>query len=74
MAPDKRLMAAQVESKGIAFAVKGIEPLFGPLLTNAFSPNYDVADNGRHFLVVLPLESEGAESLTVVQNWAAGLK
>jgi Tol biopolymer transport system component len=71
VAPDKHLMAAQVDAKGSAFAVTGIEPLFGPLLANAFSPNYDVADNGRKFLVVLPVESEGADSLTVVQNWAA---
>jgi Tol biopolymer transport system component len=74
IAPDKRLMAAQVDAKGGAFDVKGIEPLFGPMLANAFSPAYDVADNGQKFLAVLPADTEGMDALTVVQNWVRAIK
>jgi Tol biopolymer transport system component len=69
LAPDSRLMEAEVDAKVGAFEVKKVEPLFGPLTTG-----YDVSADGQRFLALLPPEGEVAEPLTVVLNWTAGLK
>ena len=47
------------------------EQVGGPLTrTNLFQPVYDVATDGRRFVVVRPVEQgEGASTITVVQNW-----
>ena len=69
-------MAAPVTA-GQAFQPGTPVPLFDvrcqPGSINAYS--YDVSPDGRRFLVIAPREdSRMAPSLTVVLNWAAGLK
>jgi hypothetical protein len=36
--------------------------------------HYQVTGNGQKFLLVVPLGSKQAPPITVVTNWAAGLK
>jgi len=64
-------MAAEVDAKGGAFAVKKVEPLFGPIVGAA---GYDVSADGRRFLTLVPAGDEIDTPLTVVQNWTAGIK
>ena len=47
-ARDNLLMAAQLDTKGVAFDVKNVEPLFGPVVGG-----YDVSDDGRKFLTAV---------------------
>ena len=69
VAPDSRLMAAQVEARSGDFEVKKVDPLFGPV-TNS----YDVTADGQRFLALVPPEGEADKPLTVAQNWTIGLK
>ena len=41
---------------------------------SAYRMNYDVAADGSRFLVSTPVEGAGTSPITVVVNWAAGLK
>jgi Tol biopolymer transport system component len=73
IAPDNRLMAAEVVLKGGVFEVKKIEPLFGLQVTDR-DYYYDVSADGQRFLVRAPPEGETSERLTVVRNWTAGIR
>jgi hypothetical protein len=53
--------------------VGAVSPLFGPLLTGN-GVQYDVSADGQRFLAVTQPEQNAGEPLTLVQNWAAGLK
>ena len=68
---DGRLMAAEVGATGGAFEMKKVEALFGPIGANAI---FDVSADGRRFLRLLPVAAETDPTLTVVQNWTAGVK
>ena len=71
VAPDGRMLAAEVNIKGTDVQIGTVRPLFGPLLTTG----YDVSSDGQRFLAVLPEERAAApDPLTVVLNWTAGLK
>jgi Tol biopolymer transport system component len=69
VAPDNRLMAAEVEPRGDSVEVKKAEALFGPV-----HAAYDVSSDGQRFLALVHPEGETGGPLTVVQNWTAGLK
>jgi len=73
IAPDNRLMAAEVEANGSAFEVKKVEPLFGLAVTDR-DYYYNVSADGQRFLIRAPPEGETRERLTVVRNWTAGIK
>jgi hypothetical protein len=62
------LMAARIDEKDASLEVGRIEPLFGGIF-GQLGPSFDVAEDGR-FLIV----PESQRTLTVVQNWTAGLK
>jgi hypothetical protein len=49
--------------------VKKIEPLLAPIAGVAAA-----SSDGKRFPVADPAEGEAGTSLTVVQNWTAGLK
>ena len=73
IAPGGKLMAAEVESKGGSFAAGQVKALFGPLRVQGYY--YDVSADGQRLLAVVPAEqTTPAEPITVVMNWAAGLK
>src|SRR5262245_62593771 len=73
-APDGKLMAAPVTS-GTNLEVGSPAPLFefrasGPIIT----PYYSVNRDGQRFLLSMIVETEPNAPLTVVANWAAGVK
>jgi hypothetical protein len=70
-APDNRLMAAQVKTDGPSFEVGAIEPLF-QTRSMGFSYRYDVASDGKRFLVVAGLPQE-LSPITILTNWTAEL-
>jgi Tol biopolymer transport system component len=70
--PDQRLMAAAIEVKGRSLSVGRTEALFGGLIVSGF--HYDVSPDGQHVVAVVPPEGKPEEPLTVVTNFAAGLK
>ena len=63
------MMAAEVDAKNGNFQVGRVVALWP--FQGAF---FDVSADGQRFLAALPPESESVETLTVVQNWMAGLK
>jgi Tol biopolymer transport system component len=69
VAPDNRLMAAEVNTKGGTFEVKKVEPLFGPVFGS-----YDVSADGLRFMTVSPIGGETNLPLTIVQNWVVAIK
>ena len=73
IAIDQRLIAVPVKSTTTTFEVGVPTPLF-PTRTRGYAP-YDVAPDGR-FLVNTATDSVTAKPapITVVLNWAAGLK
>jgi serine/threonine protein kinase/Tol biopolymer transport system component len=70
---DQRLMAAEVVIKGGSVEVGQVHPLFAmPNFGN--NAVYDVSPDGQHILHPTFPEQQSAPPLTLVQNWAAGLK
>ena len=73
MAPDRKLMAVSVKP-GAALEFGTPEPLFQTRVSNFTSPNrYDVSADGQRFLVNSSA-GESSSAITVILNWAAGLK
>jgi serine/threonine protein kinase/Tol biopolymer transport system component len=75
-APDGKLMAAPVE-RAESFEVGAVIALFefraGNVLTSTRAP-YAVTADGQRFLINAAVETEPNAPLTVVVNWAAGVK
>jgi Tol biopolymer transport system component len=72
IAPDQKLMAAEVTIKGGEIQTGEVRALFGPVLIGD-GYQYDVSADGQRILAVTPRQN-AAEPLTIVQNWPAGLK
>jgi eukaryotic-like serine/threonine-protein kinase len=71
----KRLMAVDVKTDGQIFESGVPKPLFDVSLeVEGRRTHYQVTGNGQKFLLVVPLGSKQAPPITVVTNWAAGLK
>ena len=66
------LNAAQVDARGPAIRVLGIQPLF-PFTAAGARSVFGAAPDGQRFLVNLPVASENAraEPATVVIDWLA---
>jgi Tol biopolymer transport system component len=76
IASDRRLMAVPVRS-ATTLDVGAAVPLFEAHLLGGglgLRLQYDVARDGQRFLLNVPLEDADDSSITVVLNWAAGLK
>ena len=77
---DGRLMAVPIAATATGLGAGVGVPLFeahmlaGPYNQYGFEQQYDVARDGQRFLINVPLEDASASSITVVTNWAAGLK
>ncbi len=77
MAPDNKLMVADLNSKGSNFEVGTVRPLFNVRpMTGPLGPNdtYDVSRDGRRFLVITTHEVNDSSPITLVVNWNAELK
>ena len=73
LARDKRLMSAELNVVRGVLEVGAVHPLFGPVVCGGGSC-FDVAADGRRFLVRTEPEQSTAESLALVQNWTVTLK
>jgi hypothetical protein len=73
------LVAAAVDGSGSAFVVGAVQPLFPSRMRNAAwggasSYNYDVTADGQQFLVNVTEDSQNDTPITLLLNWADGLK
>jgi Tol biopolymer transport system component/predicted Ser/Thr protein kinase len=75
LAPDSKLMAASVSGKGAGFEVGAVKLLF-PTRVVAFGGlyNYAVSADGQRFLINTTPQQAASSPITVVLNWAGGLK
>jgi eukaryotic-like serine/threonine-protein kinase len=75
LSADGKLMAVEVDGSSGTFAAEVPVPLFEPRVVaiSGDSP-YDVAADGRRFLVKVPVEENAPAPVTVVLNWTADLK
>ena len=74
LAPDNKLMAAAVNGKGGSFEVGAVKPLFGTHTSGGGRDRYDVSADGQRFLISTVPEQVASAPITIVLNWAAGLK
>jgi hypothetical protein len=71
VAPDRMLMAVDVDGRGAAFQVGTVRPLFNaPLDVDNTYYEYDVTADGQRFLMATVARA-AASPITVVTNWAA---
>jgi Tol biopolymer transport system component len=74
IAPDKRLMSVEIKT-GSAVEIGAPKPLFTSKVASYDAPNrYVVAPDGQRFLVNAPAGDATASPITVIVNWASGLK
>jgi Tol biopolymer transport system component len=73
LAPDSKLMAAGVDGQGSGFEVGDVRPLFETRLQSGNFP-YAVSADGQQFLMNIQMAQTSSDPITVVVNWAAGLK
>jgi serine/threonine protein kinase len=69
IAPDNRLMAADISMKNGAVDVNKIEPLFGPV-----SGNFEVSSDGQRFLSLASVGNQTDPPLTIVYNWPRAIQ
>jgi eukaryotic-like serine/threonine-protein kinase len=72
LGPDRKMMAAEVK-EGERFEASAPKPLFDTHIAPGPQVRFDVGPDGR-FLIPVQHEPIAAAPLTVVVNWAAGLK
>jgi Tol biopolymer transport system component len=73
LAPDNKLMAAAVNGKGSSFEVGAVKPLFETRALDPTRNRFAVSADGQRFLINTDPQTTSAP-ITVVLNWAAGLK
>ena len=73
VAPDSTLMAVATKLAGTSLEIETPAALFQPRLPSTIGPSYNVAPDGR-FLINLATDEETAAPITVILNWASGLK
>jgi dipeptidyl aminopeptidase/acylaminoacyl peptidase len=74
LAPDLKMMAAKVETKGAAFSASAPESLFQTRINQATNrQQYDVARDGR-FLILTDLPETSTEPIHLLLNWQPTLR
>jgi serine/threonine protein kinase len=73
LAPDNKLMAAAVNGKGSSYEVGAVKPLFEARALDPTRNRFAVSADGQRFLMNSAPQTTSAP-ITVVLNWAAGLK
>jgi len=73
LAPDNKMMTAAVNGKSASFDVGAVKPLFQTRATGRNS-RYAVPADAQRFLINTAPEQTASAPITVVLNWAAGLK
>jgi eukaryotic-like serine/threonine-protein kinase len=74
LAPDDRMMAAEVSGQEATLQVGAVRPLFEArqAVTGGFV--YDVTGDGQRFLINTVMEQKASSPITLVQNWIADSK
>jgi Tol biopolymer transport system component len=71
--PDSKLMAVDVNTRGDEFVAGTPQVLFPINLRSLFGEQYDVAADGKRFLINTPIQQSEVAPITIVQNWTAAL-
>jgi Tol biopolymer transport system component len=75
LSADGKLMAVEVDGGADTFEAGVPMPLFEPRVVSISGDSpYDVAADGRRFLIKVPVEENAPAPVTVVLNWTADLK
>jgi Tol biopolymer transport system component len=73
LSPEGQLMATEVRISGETVEVGATRSLFGGIPTgNGYA--YDISPDGQRILATVAKNQKSNEPITLVQNWAAGLK
>ncbi|HEU4403491.1 MAG TPA: hypothetical protein VFT43_15445 [Candidatus Polarisedimenticolia bacterium] len=73
MAPDNRIMSAEIGPKGDHLEVGAVRQLFETRSPQSPFGAYDNSADGRRFLVVTDVDQTNSEPITLVVNWTAAL-
>ena len=73
LAPDNKLMAAEVNGQGATLEVGAVRALF-EVRRGGPGSVYDVTTDGQRFLVNTAVEQKESSPITLVINWTADLK
>ena len=73
LAPDNKLMAAEVNGQGASLVVGAVRSLF-EVHWYEYGYAYDVTTDGRRFLVNTAVEQKASAPITLALNWTADLK
>jgi Tol biopolymer transport system component len=73
LAPDNRLMAADVHGQGSSFQVGTVPALFQTQARTNVRYMYDVSPDGQRFLINTLVE-QAVQPITLVVNWTAALR
>jgi len=73
LAPDNKLMAAEVNGQGATLEVGAVRSLF-EIHSGVTGNPYDATADGQRFLVNTAVEQTTASPITLVVNWTADLK
>jgi eukaryotic-like serine/threonine-protein kinase len=74
LAPDNKLMAVEVNLKGTELEIGTARVLFEVNAYTGAGYPYDVTTDGQRFLFMTTQEQRESTPITLVQNWAAGVK
>ena len=75
MAPDRKLMAAELRESGGSLQVVSVRALFQTrMLSSGRSLHFDVMADGTRFVFLWVTADETAAPLNIVVNWTAALK
>ena len=73
IAPDRKMMAADVKLEGLTFEGSVPKALFQTQLISYPNPrnSYEVSADGQRFVIITPLQENTSTPITVVANWNA---
>ena len=74
LAPDNKLMAAEVNGQGPALEAGAVRPLFEVRPYLEVGGVYDLTSDGQRFLINTTVEQKVSAPITLVLNWTADLK
>ncbi|HXW94061.1 MAG TPA: hypothetical protein VEK33_26160, partial [Terriglobales bacterium] len=70
LSPDNRIMAAEVKTDGSSFGIGPVKPLFEASVYTSILGGYDVAADGRRFIICYE-PGQPNVAITLVENWDA---
>jgi serine/threonine protein kinase len=74
LAPDNKLMAAEVSGQGATLEVGAVRSLFEVRPYFEVGSVYDLTSDGQRFLINTMVEQKASGPITLVLNWTADLK